>query len=253
MLYNHLPLTQGFSSIDLHMLSNYLLQKLRHKEKLFAQCHLPRLGQTLVLSLALPSCNILSATTHTSITQCVGLKYCGQGHTSFLLTGFMNLNLLLMCMVKLHINFQNFHLQTEEQAFNSEGTHTHTHTYQRKSSSCYTPDGFKQLAVFFSISGVQEEALKPVPLRTQTVIKPKPLPSIAKSASFQGSQPGPALVPHRPPPKVPTAKKPVSLQRTGVKSENVRQLQQSSSRFLLCTGEGGCLTVCMKSCHLSSN
>ncbi|XP_025058435.1 synaptojanin-2 isoform X5 [Alligator sinensis] len=78
--------------------------------------------------------------------------------------------------------------------------------------------------------GVQEEALKPVPLRTQTVTKPEPLPSIAKSASFQGSQPGPALVPHRPPPKVPTAKKPVPLQRTGVKSENTMSPEEQSDQ-----------------------
>ncbi|XP_067398580.1 synaptojanin-2 isoform X1 [Emydura macquarii macquarii] len=64
--------------------------------------------------------------------------------------------------------------------------------------------------------GTQEDALKPTPVRTQ----PESFPSITKSASFQGSQPGPMLVPHRPPPKVPTAKKPVPLQRAGVKSEN---------------------------------
>uniref|UniRef100_A0A7M4FL36 Synaptojanin-2 n=2 Tax=Crocodylus porosus TaxID=8502 RepID=A0A7M4FL36_CROPO len=78
--------------------------------------------------------------------------------------------------------------------------------------------------------GVQEEALKPVPLKTQTVTKPEPRPSITKSASFQGSQPGPALVPHRPPPKVPTAKKPVPLQRTGVKLENTMSPEEQSDQ-----------------------
>ncbi|NXR55033.1 SYNJ2 protein, partial [Hippolais icterina] len=68
--------------------------------------------------------------------------------------------------------------------------------------------------------GVQEEAVKPVPTRNQTSSKPEVLPSITKSAPFQGSQAGAVPVPHRPPPKVPTPKKPVPLQRTGVKVEN---------------------------------
>nr|XP_032649254.1 synaptojanin-2-like [Chelonoidis abingdonii] len=83
--------------------------------------------------------------------------------------------------------------------------------------------------------GTQEDALKPAPVRTQTFTQPDSLPSITKSASFQGSQPGPMLVPHRPPPKVPTVKKPVPLQRTGVKSENSvcpeEQLDQQPVRF----------------------
>ncbi|XP_032912677.1 synaptojanin-2 isoform X1 [Catharus ustulatus] len=68
--------------------------------------------------------------------------------------------------------------------------------------------------------GVQEDAVKLVPTRNQTSSKPEALPSITKSASFQGSQAGAVPVPHRPPPKVPTPKKPVPLQRTGVKVEN---------------------------------
>ncbi|NXO68687.1 SYNJ2 protein, partial [Phainopepla nitens] len=68
--------------------------------------------------------------------------------------------------------------------------------------------------------GVQEDAVKPVPSRNQTSSKPEALPSITKSASFQGAQAGAVPVPHRPPPKVLTPKKPVSLQRTGVKVEN---------------------------------
>ncbi|XP_042651958.1 synaptojanin-2 isoform X2 [Tyto alba] len=68
--------------------------------------------------------------------------------------------------------------------------------------------------------GLQEDAIKPAPTRNQTFTKPEPLPSITKSASFQGPQAGAAFVPHRPPPKVPTTKKPVPLQRTGVKAEN---------------------------------
>ncbi|XP_031957832.1 synaptojanin-2 isoform X1 [Corvus moneduloides] len=68
--------------------------------------------------------------------------------------------------------------------------------------------------------GLQEDAVKPVPTRNQTSSKPEALPSITKSASFQGSQAGAVPVPHRPPPKVPTPKKPVPLQRTGVKVEN---------------------------------
>ncbi|NXE80217.1 SYNJ2 protein, partial [Cochlearius cochlearius] len=68
--------------------------------------------------------------------------------------------------------------------------------------------------------GLQEDAVKPAPTRNQTFTKPEPLPSITVSASFQGSPAGPVLVPHRPPPKVPTTKKPVPLQRTGIKVEN---------------------------------
>ncbi|NWY98461.1 SYNJ2 protein, partial [Loxia curvirostra] len=68
--------------------------------------------------------------------------------------------------------------------------------------------------------GVQEDAVKPVPTRNQTSSKPEALPSITKSASFQGVQAGAVPVPHRPPPKVPTPKKPVPLQRTRVKGEN---------------------------------
>ncbi|NXG68838.1 SYNJ2 protein, partial [Baryphthengus martii] len=82
--------------------------------------------------------------------------------------------------------------------------------------------------------GLQEDAVKPAPMRSQTITKPEPLPSITKSASFQGLQAGPVLVPHRPPPKVPTAKKPVPLQRTGVKVENamstVEQFDQQTAQ-----------------------
>ncbi|XP_068253563.1 synaptojanin-2 [Nyctibius grandis] len=74
--------------------------------------------------------------------------------------------------------------------------------------------------------GVQEDALKPAPTRNQIFTKPEPLPSITKSASFQGPQVGPVLMPHRPPPKVPTTKKPVPLQRTGVKAENVMPAEE---------------------------
>ncbi|KAJ7409635.1 Synaptojanin-2 [Willisornis vidua] len=74
--------------------------------------------------------------------------------------------------------------------------------------------------------GLQEDTGKPVPTRNQTSTKPELLPSIPKSASFQGSQAGPVPVPHRPPPKVPTPKKPVPLQRTGVKVENATSTEE---------------------------
>ncbi|KAM6084611.1 synaptojanin-2 isoform 3-T3 [Theristicus caerulescens] len=74
--------------------------------------------------------------------------------------------------------------------------------------------------------GLPEDAVKPAPTRNQTFTKPEPPPSITKSASFQGSQAGPVLVPHRPPPKVPTTKKPVPLQRTGVKVENAMPIEE---------------------------
>ncbi|NWR70113.1 SYNJ2 protein, partial [Centropus unirufus] len=68
--------------------------------------------------------------------------------------------------------------------------------------------------------GLQEDAVKPAPTRNQTCTKPEPLPTITKSTSCPGSQAGPVLVPHRPPPKVPATKKPVPLQRTTAKVEN---------------------------------
>ncbi|KAM6432743.1 synaptojanin-2 [Rhynochetos jubatus] len=75
--------------------------------------------------------------------------------------------------------------------------------------------------------GLQEDAGKPAPTRNQTFTKPEPLSSTTNSASSQGSQAGPVLVPHRPPPKVPTGKKPVPLQRTVVKVENAMVTEQS--------------------------
>ncbi|XP_009458971.1 PREDICTED: synaptojanin-2 [Nipponia nippon] len=74
--------------------------------------------------------------------------------------------------------------------------------------------------------GLPEDAVKPAPARNQTFTKPEPPPSITKSASFQGPQAGPVLVPHRPPPKVPTTKKPVPLQRSGVKVENAMPTEE---------------------------
>ncbi|XP_042745783.1 synaptojanin-2 isoform X2 [Lagopus leucura] len=74
--------------------------------------------------------------------------------------------------------------------------------------------------------GLQEDALKLAPTRNQTFTKPEPVPSITKSLSFQGPQAGPALVPHRPPPKVPTTKKPVPLQRAGAKMENATSREE---------------------------
>ncbi|NXL88744.1 SYNJ2 protein, partial [Alectura lathami] len=68
--------------------------------------------------------------------------------------------------------------------------------------------------------GLQEDALKPAPARNQMFPKPEAPPSITKPPLLQGSQAGPALVPHRPPPKVPTTKKPAPLQRAGVKMED---------------------------------
>ncbi|XP_068007353.1 synaptojanin-2 [Melanerpes formicivorus] len=74
--------------------------------------------------------------------------------------------------------------------------------------------------------GLQEDAVNPAPARNQMVTKPDPLPTITKSASLQGSQAGAVLVPHRPPPKVPTPKKPVPVQRTGVKAENAMNTEE---------------------------
>ncbi|NXE88307.1 SYNJ2 protein, partial [Menura novaehollandiae] len=71
--------------------------------------------------------------------------------------------------------------------------------------------------------GLQEDAVKPVPTRNQTLTKPEPLASITKAASFQGSQAGAVPVPHRPPPKVPTPKKPIPLQRTAVKATSTEE------------------------------
>ncbi|XP_033916449.1 synaptojanin-2 [Melopsittacus undulatus] len=74
--------------------------------------------------------------------------------------------------------------------------------------------------------GLQEDSVKSAPAKNQSFTKPEPLPSLTKSASFQGAQAGPMLVPHRPPPKVPTTKKPVPLQRTGIKVENATSTEE---------------------------
>lgn len=94
-----------------------------------------------------------------------------------------------------------------------------------------------QASNWFCFSGLQEDAPKPAPARNQMLTKAEPLPGITKSPSFPGAQAGPALVPHRPPPKVPTTKKPAPLQRTGVKMENV-SCSQSHPAFVT-QGEDG--------------
>ncbi|KAJ6664553.1 hypothetical protein lerEdw1_006126 [Lerista edwardsae] len=63
-----------------------------------------------------------------------------------------------------------------------------------------------------------EETVLPVPVRTQARTKPDSFPSVSKPAApLHSLQPTPALIPHRPPPKIPAAKKPVPLQRIGGK------------------------------------
>ncbi|XP_044277958.1 synaptojanin-2 isoform X1 [Varanus komodoensis] len=62
-----------------------------------------------------------------------------------------------------------------------------------------------------------EEVLAPIPVRTQTAIKPETFLSVPKAAPLQNLQPAPAFIPQRPPPKVPATKKPVPLQRIGGK------------------------------------
>ncbi|XP_061845018.1 synaptojanin-2 [Colius striatus] len=83
--------------------------------------------------------------------------------------------------------------------------------------------------------GLQEDAAKLPATTNQVLTKPEPPPSITKPASFQGSQTGPVLVPHRPPPKVPATKKPVALQRTALKEEKAtsteEQFDQQTSQF----------------------
>ncbi|XP_060097379.1 synaptojanin-2 isoform X1 [Heteronotia binoei] len=80
-----------------------------------------------------------------------------------------------------------------------------------------------------------EEAPAPCPLRTQVVTKPETFPSATKSAPLRSLQPTPAFVPHRPPPKVPTAKKPVPSQRMGGKLGHPHspeeQFEQSVGHF----------------------
>lgn len=100
--------------------------------------------------------------------------------------------------------------------------HAHLGKHDCERNSLPATFSSSQATNCFCFSGLQEDALKPAPTRNQVVTKPEPPPSITKSASLPGLQVGPALVPHRPPPKVPTTKKPVPLQRTGVKAENVR-------------------------------
>ncbi|XP_077204851.1 synaptojanin-2 isoform X1 [Paroedura picta] len=65
--------------------------------------------------------------------------------------------------------------------------------------------------------GTPEEALALAPVRTQVVMKPETFPSATKSAPLHNLQSTPVFVPHRPPPKVPMAKKPLPSQRMGGK------------------------------------
>uniref|UniRef100_A0A2D4HSU6 Uncharacterized protein n=1 Tax=Micrurus lemniscatus lemniscatus TaxID=129467 RepID=A0A2D4HSU6_MICLE len=62
-----------------------------------------------------------------------------------------------------------------------------------------------------------QESLASIPARTQTVTKPEFIPGGPNSAPLHGVQPAPVLIPQRPPPKVPTTKKPVPLQKMGAK------------------------------------
>nr|XP_033793075.1 synaptojanin-2 isoform X1 [Geotrypetes seraphini] len=64
-----------------------------------------------------------------------------------------------------------------------------------------------------------DETLKPAALHIQTPSKPELVPVSSKPSSPK--MPGPVLIPHRPPPKVPAVKKPVPMQRTGAKVEHL--------------------------------
>lgn len=76
----------------------------------------------------------------------------------------------------------------------------------------------------FFIAVTPEEALAPTPVRTQVVPKPETVPSATKSEPPHSLQSAPVFVPLRPPPKVPTAKKPVPSQRMGGKPGHVSLL-----------------------------
>ncbi|XP_053150035.1 synaptojanin-2 isoform X2 [Hemicordylus capensis] len=61
-----------------------------------------------------------------------------------------------------------------------------------------------------------EEAVTPIAAKPQT--RPETFPSVPKPAApLHSLQPAPVFIPHRPPPKIPVAKKPVPLQRMGGK------------------------------------
>uniref|UniRef100_A0A8C5WT51 Synaptojanin-2 n=1 Tax=Laticauda laticaudata TaxID=8630 RepID=A0A8C5WT51_LATLA len=65
---------------------------------------------------------------------------------------------------------------------------------------------------------------------TQTVTKPEFIPGGPNSAPLHGLQPAPVLIPQRPPPKVPTTKKPAPLQKMGPPPPE-EQLEQTLSHF----------------------
>lgn len=85
------------------------------------------------------------------------------------------------------------------------------------------------------ISVTPEEVLLPIPAKTQTVTKPEAFPSNPKPGPLLSPQAAPVLIPHRPPPKVPMAKKPVPLQRVGVKSghASLAEIHTASVQSLL--------------------
>ncbi|XP_028579612.2 synaptojanin-2 isoform X2 [Podarcis muralis] len=80
-----------------------------------------------------------------------------------------------------------------------------------------------------------EEALAPISGRTPTVTKSESFPGVAKSAQLHSPQPPPVLIPQRPAPKVPSAKKPAPLQRMGGKPgcppSPEEQFEQSVGHF----------------------
>ncbi|XP_013913030.1 PREDICTED: synaptojanin-2 [Thamnophis sirtalis] len=82
---------------------------------------------------------------------------------------------------------------------------------------------------------IPQESLASIPARTQAVTKPEFIPAGPKPAPLQGLQTAPVLLPQRPPPKVPTTKKPSPLQKMGVKPGSPHspgeQLEQTLGHF----------------------
>ncbi|KAJ7342137.1 hypothetical protein JRQ81_009088 [Phrynocephalus forsythii] len=84
-----------------------------------------------------------------------------------------------------------------------------------------TQEAEEAIRCLMKVKGVTADgAMAPAPVKAQSLsIKPESFPGAPKAAPLHSLQPAPALIPQRPPPKVPTTKKPVPLQRMAGKLE----------------------------------
>lgn len=71
-----------------------------------------------------------------------------------------------------------------------------------------------------------KNVVEPSTIKTQTSAKLENVAVDIKPPLSHAARPAPALVPHRPPPQIPSLKKPAAAQRTGIKCENSLPTEQ---------------------------